>query len=120
MDWLDEAGAFRGGAIFPGLRLMCKSLNDYTALLPLIEVRTSTPILPGASTPAGMEAGVLGAVVGGIRALADQLAAQAKTAPARFLTGGDAALLHLALGPEFTFWPTMTLQGIRIAAEVLP
>ena len=38
VDLVDGAGAFRGGAILPGLRLMAKSLHDYTALLPLIEL----------------------------------------------------------------------------------
>jgi type III pantothenate kinase len=120
VDWLDEHGAFRGGAIFPGLRLMTKSLHDYTALLPLIEVHTSAPILPGPSTPLAMEAGVLWAVAGGIKTLTGQLAAQARKTPALFLTGGEAALLHPALGPAFILWPTMTLQGIGIAAEALP
>jgi type III pantothenate kinase len=120
VDWLDETGAFRGGAIFPGLRLMTKSLHDYTALLPLIELWNPAPTVPGPSTPAAMEAGVLWAVVGGIKTLAEQLTAQARTPPALFLTGGDAALLHPGLGPAFILWPTMTLQGICIAAEALP
>ena len=36
VDWLDESHVFRGGAIFPGFRLMARSLHDYTALLPEI------------------------------------------------------------------------------------
>jgi type III pantothenate kinase len=120
VDWLDESAAFRGGAIFPGLRLMVQSLHDHTALLPLIDIRTSSPLLPGPSTPAAMEAGVFWAAAGGIRTLTEQLAARSKSPPARFLTGGDAPLLHPALGPEFTLWPDMTLQGICIAAGVLP
>ena len=40
MDWLDEGGAFCGGAILPGLRLMALALHDYTALLPQIELHS--------------------------------------------------------------------------------
>jgi type III pantothenate kinase len=120
VDWLDETGAFAGGTIFPGLRLMAKSLHDYTALLPLIDVRHPAPPLPGPSTPAAMEAGMFWAVVGGIHALTNQMAAQASRAPVRFVTGGDAALLHPALGSDFILWPEMTLQGIRITAEAQP
>lgn len=117
VDWLDESGAFAGGAIFPGVRLMAQSLHDYTALLPLIQVRGSNPDLPGLSTPAAMEAGIFWAAAGGIRALTEQLTARARTTPALYLTGGDAALLQPALDPTFILWPTMTLEGLRLAAE---
>jgi type III pantothenate kinase len=117
VDWLDESGAFAGGAIFPGVRLMAQALHDYTALLPLIQVRSSNPELPGLSTPAAMEAGIFWAAAGGIRALTEQLTARARTAPALYLTGGDSALLQPALDPKFIIWPTMTLEGLRLAAE---
>lgn len=120
VDWLDEAGVFRGGTIFPGLRLMVHALHDYTALLPLIQVRTANPDLPGTSTPAAMEAGVFWAVAGGIRIIAERLAAFGKKPPALYLTGGDAALLQPALDPRFVLWPTMTLEGLRITAEGKP
>ena len=118
VDWLDETGAFCGGAIFPGLRLMAQALHAYTALLPLIEIRHAHPPLPGPSTPAAMEAGVYWAAAGGIKALADQMEEKSSRKPALFLTGGDGPLLHPALGSEFRLWPDMTLQGLRITAEV--
>jgi pantothenate kinase type III len=67
-----------------------------------------------------MEAGILAAVVGGVRRLADQLAARTHAAPPRFVTGGDAAFLQPLLGADFILWQTMTLEGIRIAAEAQP
>src|SRR5207249_4465914 len=33
VDWVDARGVFRGGAIFPGFRLMAEALHRYTALL---------------------------------------------------------------------------------------
>jgi type III pantothenate kinase len=119
VDWLDEEAVFRGGAIFPGLRLMAQALHAYTALLPLIEVRTPDPPLPGTSTPAAMEAGILAAVTGGIQRLTDRLAAQTARKPAVFLTGGDAPLLAKTLGFALRLWPEMTLEGVRLAAEAL-
>jgi type III pantothenate kinase len=123
VDWLDETGHFAGGAIFPGFRLMAQALHDHTALLPLIEVPGHVPALPGTSTTTALEAGVFWAVVGGIRALIDELAVRSAIPPQVFLTGGDAALVgpslqHMA-GPV-TVWPHMTLEGIRLAAEALP
>ncbi|MEK7734665.1 MAG: type III pantothenate kinase, partial [Pseudomonadota bacterium] len=45
VDYVDQDGAFCGGAILPGLRLMAKALHDYTALLPLIEVEDAKAAL---------------------------------------------------------------------------
>lgn len=133
VDWVDAQGAFRGGSIFPGVRLMAKALHDYTALLPLIDVTEVAP-LPGRSTPAAMHAGIFWAVAGGIRTLVEQLVAQAEPALAAahpvdvFLTGGDTALLASALEEmlrahsswRFLSRPNMTLEGIRLTAESLP
>ncbi len=120
VDWVDEAGAFCGGAILPGLRLMACSLHDYTALLPLIEVPRAIPPLPGTTTTTAMEAGVFWAVAGGIAALVEQYAATAASAADVFLTGGDADLLRPALRGNVVLWPEMTLEGIRLTAEALP
>jgi type III pantothenate kinase len=120
VDFVDRTGAFRGGSIFPGLRLMCQALHDHTALLPLIQVSQPLPPVPATSTPTAMEAGVYWAVAGGIDALVRRLQAAAGVAPEVFLAGGDAALLEPGLQTRATLWPLITLEGIRMAAEVLP
>ncbi len=117
VDWIDSEGIFRGGAIFPGLRLMAQALHQYTAKLPLVEITGSSPPMPGMSTRPAIAAGVYGAVVGGIRYLARQLAAEATISPVTFLTGGDAAVLAPALKPGVEVWPWMTLEGIRLSAD---
>jgi type III pantothenate kinase len=119
VDYLDAAGAFHGGAIFPGLRLMARALNDHTALLPLVEVREPGP-LPATSTTAAIQAGVFWAVVGGIEALVRQLRALVAKEADIFLTGGDAGLLAPRLQEPVTVWPEMTLEGIRQSAEAWP
>jgi type III pantothenate kinase len=120
VDWVDEEGAFRGGSIFPGLRLMAQALHERTALLPLVEVSQPRPAVPATSTPAAMVAGIYWAAVGGIRALAQEMAAGTTVAPHLFLTGGDAPLLAPALeGPDVRLWPTMTLEGLRLVTESL-
>jgi type III pantothenate kinase len=120
VDWLDETGAFRGGAIAPGMRLMARSLKEFTALLPLIEVTHACPALPGVRTSAAIEAGVFWSVAGGISTMVEQLTSQTRTPARIFLTGGDAPLLLPALPTSCQAWPTMTLEGIRLAAEALP
>jgi type III pantothenate kinase len=120
VDWVDETGAFRGGAIFPGLRLMAQALRDHTALLPLVEVGKTSPPVPGTSTAAAIEAGVFWAAVGGINSLIEQLRSKSARVPVVFFAGGDAALLATAFDAGIQLWPTMTLEGIRVAAEAIP
>jgi type III pantothenate kinase len=122
VDWVDPAGAFRGGAILPGLRLMAKSLHEHTALLPMLDVsKLSNPPLPGATTKAAMKAGVFWAVAGGIKAILRRLSVgeEARRHRVVFLTGGDAPLLEPVMDSGFITWPQMTLEGIRLSAEKL-
>ncbi len=119
VDLLDESGAFRGGVIFPGPRLMAHSLHEYTALLPLVELKQPPPDVPAPATPPAMQAGIFWAVVGGIEAVIAQYTRAARTRPDLFLTGGDGPLLHPAL-PHLHHWPAMTLEGVRLSAEAMP
>jgi type III pantothenate kinase len=118
VDFLDEKGAFTGGSIFPGLRLMAQSLHDYTALLPLVDPPPAIPRLPGTATRSAIEAGIFFAVVGGMKALIEEYGARTRSTPEVFLTGGDSTLLHPAL-PDAKHWPALTLEGIRLTAEAL-
>jgi type III pantothenate kinase len=120
VDLINESGAFTGGAILPGMRLMAKALHDHTALLPLIPPPDKRPAVPGTNTPEAMELGIFWAVAGGIQALIGlSVAAMESCTIHVFLTGGDGPRLHAVL-PEAQLWPEMTLEGIRLSAEALP
>jgi type III pantothenate kinase len=114
VDLVDQEGVFRGGAIFPGFRLMSLALHQYTAQLPLVEIK-DVPVMPGASTEKAIAAGILGAVAGGIDRLAREAGATQPSC-SLFLTGGDAALVAKILNPTSRLWPEMTLEGLRLAA----
>jgi type III pantothenate kinase len=116
VDFVSPDGAFEGGAIFPGRKLMAAALHDHTALLPLVAGAATPPPPVGANTAAAIEAGIHYAVAGGINQLIRQLDAQALV----FLTGGDAPLLLPSLDPRAILWPEMTLEGLRLSAEALP
>jgi type III pantothenate kinase len=120
VDLIDEAGAFRGGAILPGFRLMARALHDGTALLPLIDLLGAPvmPEAPGTSTAAAMRAGVFWAVAGGVRALVAQYCPGAEQPPDIFVTGGDGYAVYTAVGG--TWSPGLTLLGTCLAAEALP
>ncbi len=118
VDRVGVHGAFEGGAILPGLRVMLQSLHHHTALLPLLAVPKTVPTMPGTSTPRAMEAGVVWTVVGGIRTLIELSARPDEPTPQVFLTGGDGPFLA-PLIPGAELWPTMTLEGVRLAAEAI-
>jgi type III pantothenate kinase len=129
VDFLDETHTFRGGAIFPGLRLMTEALHQYTAFLPLVEIPLPVPELPGTATIPAMQAGVFWALIGGIGFCTSRLRRLTATEPRLFFTGGDATFLTKALAahadapglrPPPTVWPEQTLEGILYAAEALP
>jgi len=99
---------------------MTQALHEHTALLPLVQVKHPTPALPATSTAAAIEAGVFWAAAGGIQALVSRLVARSTSTAKLFVTGGDGPLLAGALKHNIDLWPTMTLEGIRIAAETTP
>lgn len=118
VDVVDAAGAFRGGTIFPGFRLMAKALNDYTAKLPLIEDFHTDPPLPGTNTMGAIDAGIVHVIQGGIGRIVSRYT-KSFGMPRVFVAGGDADLLaNLAFEAEMA-GPFLTLEGIRIAAKGL-
>jgi type III pantothenate kinase len=122
VNWLDEAGTFRGGAILPGLGLMARALHECTAQLPRVALPSGPPTFPGTSTHAAMQAGMFWAAAGGVQALRKQFEDALSPAHPReiFLTGGDGWVLAQVLPGSHPPWPEMTLEGVRLAAEALP
>src|SRR5207237_4738954 len=70
VNLIDADGVFRGGAIFPGPRLMGLVLHQHTAKLPLIDLReipNDDP--PGKNTAGAIRAGIAAALMGGAELL---------------------------------------------------
>lgn len=130
VDWLDESHAFCGGSIYPGLDLMAKALNDYTALLPRVTVTNPVPALPAGDTVSAMQVGLFLAVSGGIREAVRLYSQSARVPPRVFFSGGQAPLLARGMGVDqpgggegvwgdCLVWPEQTLIGIVDSAERL-
>lgn len=111
VDYLDGTGVFKGGAIFPGFRLMAQALHEHTALLPIVPL-DETALPPGSSTIHAIQAGILHAVVGGIERLIAEYQHRFPTAFEIYLTGGDAKVVAGKLHRPVHLWPEMTLDGI--------
>ncbi len=124
VDLIDEKGVFHGGVIFPGPRLMAYALHEHTAKLPLVDADTlPTVVAPGANTEDAILAGIRAAIVGATVLLVNHYADESEP-PWVYVTGGAAGDLgQFNFGPRFEGTrtvPTLTLDGVRIAAETLP
>ncbi len=124
VDWVAADGAFRGGAILPGLRMAARGLHEFTDLLPLVDVSelAAPPPALGTTTVSAMQSGLLWGTIGAIRQLIEQLAVDlgdAKIAadPQVFLTGGASPVVARLLGREVMHVPNLTLSGIALSAS---
>jgi type III pantothenate kinase len=125
VDFVDAEGVFAGGGILPGPRLMARSLHEYTAKLPLIDARPVPPLLPwGSNTVEAIRLGIMSAVRGAADRLVRDWADGRPVPPRVFVTGGDCEYFRGVVFPAsisgVEIDPTLTLDGIRIAAEALP
>ena len=108
---------FLGGAIMPGLKLMARSLNQYTAQLPEISVTDQIRQTAGANTVDAISFGVGNAFLGGIFMLIRKLEIQSGTKATLFFTGGDGFLLANHLNEGNGYFPNLVLTGLSLIVE---
>ncbi len=95
IDILDNNNCYRGGSILPGIQMRLRSLHDYTASLPLVELTEAEHSgvaglpLTGRSTRDSIVSGVLKALLFEIQGFADSYS-RLYPGLKLFLTGGDA------------------------------
>lgn len=122
VDFVDGEGTFHGGAIGPGIRMMCEALHEKTASLPLVQPRGTgasptpgeTPGEPpfGRSTRPAIALGVMSAARGMVHLLIDKYAEFYEAYPRVIATGGDAALLFENDPLVEHILPDLTLMGM--------
>ncbi len=127
VDLVDPEGAFRGGAIVPGIDMSARALHQFTDLLPLVdmaELRRPPPAV-GTSTVGAIRSGLFWFAVGTVRELAGRMTSELKLGTVReeavetpmYLTGGAGAAVAELLGPAARFVPHLTLAGIALTAR---
>lgn len=117
VDLVNEAGAFQGGAILPGVRLASQMLHQQTDVLPEISLEPgfAPPPACGRNTRAALESGLFWGLVGAVKELVAQLSRQAQRPPHVFLSGGDGELIAGALGGQAKYVPHLALRGAALA-----
>ncbi len=90
-DFIDDDDNYLGGAISLGVSLRYKSLHNYTAKLPLLELKYPNNFI-GNSTPESLHSGVVNGLIYEIEGFINQYEAQYSKFTI-ILTGGDAEFL---------------------------
>lgn len=119
VDWITARGEFLGGAILPGLELASKALHEYTAQLPLIDTRelSSVPQAIGQDTVGALQSGLFWGHVGAVHELTQRMAREQGNQPPEILVTGGAGKLLAEQLDRATYRPTLTLEGLVIAAR---
>ena len=103
--------AYQGGLIAPGIDLRYKSMNDYTANLPLLKSREFESLI-GKSTAESMTSGVLNGITGEIEYYISQLLLKYPDLKV-IMTGGDAELFESKINSDIFVALEIVLLGLN-------
>ncbi len=111
-DLVDQSGAYLGGAISPGLAMRARAMKEFTARLPLVELKNRPRELIGNSTVSCMQIGIWSGVgyeiTGQIKAYQEKYP-QIKV----FVCGGDAQSFDSLVKDHIFVVPNLVLFGLN-------
>ncbi len=115
-NFIDKYGSFTGGGISPGLEMRLKSLNHYTAKLPVIKADSNVPLM-GYDTASNILSGVILGMAYEIDGFIDEYARRFSNFNV-VLTGGD--IVHLAshLKNKIFADPELIFKGLYAISQV--
>lgn len=114
-DFVNAQNDYLGGAISPGIRLRYKSLNDFTANLPLLDTELPESIT-GDSTQQSIHSGVVYGVLKEIDGVIEEYA-DIYSDLTVILTGGDAKFLSNQLKNSIFANSNFLLEGLNFILE---
>jgi type III pantothenate kinase len=117
IDYVDFAGVFQGGAILPGMPLMCQILAERTSALPRIEPAESMGNLaiPGKETSEAMQLGVYASWIGGAQWVVAQYRQRLGDSQLPVvISGGDGPALAPWIPAPATELPHAVLRGLLL------
>ncbi len=112
VDSLSSQG-FMGGAIFPGIDLIVRSLHEGTAVLPLVGGDSETITLPGRNTEEAIQAGAVWGLIGAVRELVQQSRRSLSSHAAVLVTGGWAGRIAPYLAESVSLEPDLIFNGLH-------
>lgn len=115
-DVVTARGEYAGGTIAPGVHLANRSLSDYTAKLPSVDVKRTRCVI-GHTTVGSMQSGVFHGYVGLVNHLVAKIKGEMKSKPKVIATGGLAKLIAPATDAIDVVHQHLTLEGLRLIWE---
>lgn len=110
-DFIDRNNNYYGGAISPGIRLRYKSLNVFTANLPLLQTKEPNQLI-GDSTENAIHSGVINGIVKEIDGVINSYKEKYRDLTV-ILTGGDANFLSKQLKSSIFANSNFLLEGLN-------
>lgn len=110
IDLITRQNGYEGGSISPGIQLRYKSMNDYTANLPLID-NHETIALVGTTTIESMHSGVMNGIQSEINDLIVRYS-QKYDGLTFFVSGGDAKYFDFHSKNNIFAIENLTLRGL--------
>ncbi len=109
-NFVNKFNEFLGGSISPGMLMRFKSMNDYTALLPIVQAEHQFPLI-GYDTKTNLLSGVLFGLSKELDGIAE-LYAEKYNNIKLLLTGGDAEFFSQHLKNNFQYEPNLLFKGL--------
>jgi type III pantothenate kinase len=114
-NFINKFSQFLGGSISPGMEMRFKSMNDYTALLPLIKADSNFPLV-GYDTKTNMLSGVIFGMAKEIDGIIDEYALKYSNFNV-LLTGGDMGFFVSHLKNRIFADPNLIYKGLYAISE---
>ena len=115
-NFINKYNEFLGGAISPGMEMRLRSLNQFTAKLPLISAETNIPLI-GYDTKTNILTGVIMGMAKEIDGFIDAYKEKYRNFNA-VLTGGDLVYLESHLKNKIFADPELIFKGLYAISEV--
>lgn len=109
-DLIDDESIYKGGSIAPGIDIRYKSLNDFTANLPLIVSKEKIPLI-GRSTKESIQSGVMNGIQSEIIQMMVHYQEEYKDLTF-FMTGGDVHYFDIPRKNNIFVDENLTLKGL--------
>jgi type III pantothenate kinase len=117
VNLISADGVFCGGAIAPGIAISARALDQFTDLLPHMQIEEliePTPPL-GKNTLQAIHSGLFWGAVGTMRELIAGLSEPLPAKPDVFITGGAAPAIVKLVDPAAEYVEHLVLSGIALA-----
>lgn len=115
-DYIDKNAVYHGGSIAPGFEMKYKALHNFTADLPLLNLKSEDIGLCGQSTDMCMHSGVINGTLCEIRGFIDSYSEIDKDLTV-MLSGGNADFIAERLNRNVIVEKHLVLQGLNVILD---